>query len=154
MTGWRRQFNEYFRHWVHSWEEITQAAGTQYTSLTTPEAKLHVVPSDTQSKEEENNKKQELWNWNKNVKVTRQEECHLVPEIHPNINKTVSPMEIFFLVTGHKELLELRVEQANIYVHQNGRSFTVTKEEQKAFLGIKFVMAVNKLPTITILESR
>ena len=129
MTGWRRQFNEYFQHWVHSWEEITQAAGTQQTSLTTPEVNLHVVPSDNQSKEKENNKKQELWNWNKNVKVTRQEECHLFPEIHPNISKTVSPMEIFSLVTGLKELLELRVEQANVYAHQNVRSFTVTKEE-------------------------
>ena len=31
-------------------EEITQAASTQDTSLTTPEANLHVVPSDNQSK--------------------------------------------------------------------------------------------------------
>ena len=31
-------------------EEITQAASTQDTSLTTPEANLRVVPSDNQSK--------------------------------------------------------------------------------------------------------
>ena len=61
-------------------EEITQAAGTQYTSLTTPEANLHVIPSDNQSKERQNNNKQELWKWNKEVKVTKQKECHLVPE--------------------------------------------------------------------------
>ena len=42
-------------------EEITQAASTQDTSLTTPEANLHVVPSDNQSKKKENNKNQELW---------------------------------------------------------------------------------------------
>ena len=65
-------------------EEITEAAGTQYTSLTTTEANLHLVPSDSESKDKENNKKQELWKWNKKVKVTRQEECHLVPEIDPN----------------------------------------------------------------------
>ena len=129
-------------------EEITEPAGTQYSSLTTPEANLHLVPSDSESKEKENNKKKELWTWTKKVKVTRQEECHLVPEIHPNINETVSPMEIFPLVTSLKELLELRVEEANLYTHQNGRSFTVTKEELKAFLGIKLVMAVNKLPAI------
>ena len=40
------------------------------------------------------------------------------------------------------------VEQSNLYAHQNGRNFTVTKEELKAFLGINFVMAINKLPTI------
>ena len=62
-------------------EEITQAASTQDTSLTTPEANLHVVPSDNQSKKKEKNKKEELWKWTKKVKVTKQEECHLVPEI-------------------------------------------------------------------------
>ena len=34
-------------------EEITQAASTQGTSLTTPEATLHVVPSDNQPKKKE-----------------------------------------------------------------------------------------------------
>ena len=42
-------------------EEITQATSTQVTSLTTPEANLHVVPSDNQSKKKEKNKKEELW---------------------------------------------------------------------------------------------
>ena len=42
-------------------EEITKAASTQDTSLTTPEANLHVVPSDNQSKKKEKNKKGELW---------------------------------------------------------------------------------------------
>ena len=36
----------------------------------------------------------------------------------------------------------------NLYAHQNGRNFTVTKDELKAFLGINFVMARNKLPRI------
>ena len=51
-------------------------------------------------------------------------------------------------MTSLGELLRLIVEQSNLYVHQNGRKFTVTKEELKAFLGINFVMAINKLPTI------
>ena len=51
-------------------------------------------------------------------------------------------------MTGIEELLELIVEQSNLYAHQNGRKFTVTKEELKAFLGINFVMTINKLPTI------
>ena len=129
-------------------EEITQAASTQDTSLTTPEANLHVVPSDNQSKKKEKNKKEELWKWTKKVKVTKQEECHLVPEIQPNLNETVSPIEIFSLVTGLEELLELMVEQSNLYIHQNGRNFTVTKAELKAFLGINIVMTINKLAKI------
>ena len=51
-------------------------------------------------------------------------------------------------MTGLEKLLELIAEQSNLYAHQNGRNFTVTKEELKAFLGINFVMAINKLPTI------
>ena len=71
-----------------------------------------------------------------------------MPEIQPNLNETVSPTEIFSLVTGLEELLELIVEQSNLYAHQNGRNFTVTKKELKAFLGINLVMAINKLSTI------
>ena len=75
-------------------EEIAQAASTQDTSMTTPVANLHVVPSDNQSNKKENNKKEELRKWTKNVKVTKQEDCHLVPKIQPNLNETVSPIEI------------------------------------------------------------
>ena len=69
------------------------------------------------------------------------------PEIQPNLNEIVSPMEIFSLVIGLKELLGLIVEQSNLYAHQNGRN-TFTKEELKVFFGINCVMAINKLPTI------
>ena len=129
-------------------EEITQAASTQNTSLTTAEANLHVVPSDNQSKKKEKNKKEESWKWTKNVKVTRQEESHIVPEVQPNLNELVSLIETFSFVTGLEELPELIVEQSNLYTYQNRRNFTVTKEELKAFPGINFVMTINMLSTI------
>ena len=66
-----------------------------------------------------------------------------MPEIQPNLNETVSPIEIFSLVTGLEELLELIVKQSNLYAHQNGRNFIVTKEEMKAFFGINVVMAIS-----------
>ena len=66
-----------------------------------------------QFKNEENNKRHELWKWTKKVKVTKQEECQVVSEIQPNLNETVSPIEIFSLVTGLRELLELIVKQTN-----------------------------------------
>ena len=56
---------------------------------------------------------------------------------------------MFYLVTGLKELLELTVEQSNPYAHQNGSNFTVTKEEQKAFLRLNFVMTINNLRKIS-----
>ena len=117
--------------------------------MTTPEANLHVVPSDNQSKKREKNKNEELWKWTKKVKVTKQEERHLMPEIQPNLNETPSPTEILSLMTELEKLLELIVEQSNLYAHQNGRNFTVTKKELKVFLGTNLVMAINKLSTIT-----
>ena len=53
-------------------EEITPAASTQDTSLTTTEANLHVVPSNNQSKVKEKDKKEVIWKWTKKVKVTKQ----------------------------------------------------------------------------------
>ena len=44
------------------------------------------------------------------------------------------PNEIFSLVTSLEELLELIVEQLNLYAHQNGRNFTVSKKNCKYFL--------------------
>ena len=129
-------------------KEITQAASTQDNSMTIPEDNLHVVPSENQLKKKEKNKKEELLKWTKKVKVTKQEVCHLVPETQPNLNETVSPIEIFPLVTDLRELLELIVEQSNLYAHQIRRIFRVTKEELKAFLGINFVMAIKMLSTI------
>ena len=71
-------------------EEIAQAATTQGTSLTTPEANLPIMSSDNHSKKKEKNKKEELWKWTKKVKVTKQEVCHLMLEIQPNLNEKVS----------------------------------------------------------------
>ena len=45
------------------------------------------------------------------VKVRKQEECYLVPEIQPNLNEAVSPIVIFSLVTSLEVPLELIVEQ-------------------------------------------
>ena len=73
-----------------------------------------------------------------------------MPEIQPNVNETVSSIEIFSLVIGLKELLELIVKPSNLYLHRNGRNFTFAKEELKLFLRTNFAMAINKLPTVAI----
>ena len=73
-----------------------------------------------------------------------------MPEIQPNVNETVSSIEIFSLVIGLKELLELIVKQSNLYLRRNGRNFTFAKKELKLFLRTNFAMAINKLPTVAI----
>ena len=51
-------------------------------------------------------------------------------------------IEIFSLVTDIEEMLELIVEESNLYAHQNGGNFTVNKEKLTTFLGIK-LRAIN-----------
>ena len=137
-------------------EKITQTTSTEDTSLTTPEANnLFVVPSDNQSKKKEKNKKRRI------MEVDQKSKSYQARRVSPRARNTTQsewndfPIEIFSLVTGLEALLELTVEQSNLYAHQNGRNFIVTKEELKAFLGITFFMAINKFShDCWILESR
>ena len=108
---------------------------------------LDVVSSDNHSKKKEKKKNEELWKGTKKVKVTKQQELDLALEIQPNLNETVLPIEMFYLMTDLEELLELIVEQSYLYAHQNVRNFTVTNKELNTFLGINFVMTMNKLST-------
>ena len=105
--------------------EITQAASTPDTSVTTPETNHYVVPSENQSKNKGKNKKEEFWKWSKKLKVAKQEECHLMPEIQPNLNETVFPIEIFSLLTGLEELPELIV---------NNQTFMLIRVEETSQL--------------------
>ena len=63
-------------------EKITQAASTQDTSLTTPEANLHVVPNNNQPKKKEKNKKEELWKW------TKQSKSYQAGIVSPSVRNT------------------------------------------------------------------
>ena len=45
-------------------------------------------------------------------------------------------MEIFELVTGLEQLIDLNIVQTNLYVQQKGRNFIVNNNELKAFWGI------------------
>ena len=58
----------------------------------------------------------------------------------------MSPIEIFQLVTGLEKLIDLIVVQTN--AQQKVRNLTVDNNELKAFLGINYIMAINKLPAI------
>ena len=74
-------------------EETTQAASTQDTSLTTTEANLHVEPNDNQSKKKKRTTtttttKKNYLSGPKKLKVTKQEGCHLVPEMEGKENRT------------------------------------------------------------------
>ena len=124
------------------------ANNTLDTSLTNPEANIHGVRDIEESKKPDKKKKKEPWKWTEKAKANKQELCALVPEIQAELNEIASPMEIFELVTGLEELIDLIVVQTNVCAQQKGRNFTFDNNELKAFLGIKYIMAINKLPAI------
>ena len=129
-------------------EFILSANNTLDNSLTTLEANIQVVRDNEESKKPDKKKKDEPWKWIKKAKTNKQEPIALTPEIQAELNEIVSPMEIFELVTGLEELIDLLVVQTNLYAQQKWRNFTVDNNELKAFLEINYIMAINKLPTI------
>ena len=55
-----------------------------------------------------------------------------------------TPFDMFQRVTGMNELLEIIVKETNRYATQEGPNFETMEDEMKAFLGINFVMGINK----------
>ena len=73
-------------------------------------------------------------------------ECTLEAEVLVDLDHGSTPCDIFETVTGMNELLEIIVTETNRYTTQKGHNFETTKDEMKAFLGINFIMGINKLP--------
>ena len=87
-------------------------------------------------------------NWRKKASPHPKEQCNLSAEVIHPFPENHTPFDVFSDVTNLEKLLELLVNQSNLYAQQNGREFKTNFEEMKAFLGINYVMSINKLPTI------
>ena len=59
-----------------------------------------------------------------------------------------TPVDIFPAVTDIESLINLIAVEGNLYAQQKGREFQTNEQEMRAFLGINYVMSINKLPTI------
>ena len=51
-------------------------------------------------------------------------------------------------VTNLDGFANLLVGKSNLHAQQNGREFYTNKREMRGFLGISYIMSINKLPTI------
>ena len=76
----------------------------------------------------------------------RKKECALEAEVLVDLDYGSTPFDIFRKVTGMNELLEIIVTETNRYATQNCRHFEKAEDEMKVFLGINFIMGINKLP--------
>ena len=75
-------------------------------------------------------------------------ECSLEGEVLVDLDYGSTPFDIFQTVTGMNELLEIIVTETNRYATQKVCNFETTEGEMKAFLGINFIMGINKLPSL------
>ena len=84
-------------------------------------------------------------------------ECTLAAEVLIDLDHGSTPFDIFQTVTGINELLEIIITETNRYAAQKGHNSETTEDEMKAFptedemkafLGINFIMGINKLQSL------
>ena len=92
---------------------------------------------------------EEIISWKSNGRPLRREPCILHPEVKHEFPENHTPFIIFEKFVNLDILVELLVNETNIYAQQYGCNFYTTSDEMKAFLGINFVMAIIKLPSIS-----
>ena len=90
----------------------------------------------------------EEWKWEDKEKPMTKKECTLQAEVLLDLDRGSTQFDIFQTVIGMNELLEIIVTEMNRYATQKGCNFETTEDEMKAFLGINFMMGINKLPSL------
>ena len=76
------------------------------------------------------------------------EQCHLSGNVSAHLAEHSTPFSVFENALDFAQLVEIIVKETNKYAQQNGRNFSRNSDEIRAFLGINFVMGINKLPSI------
>ena len=56
-----------------------------------------------------------------------------------------TPFDIFPAVTDIENLIKLTVVECYLYAQQKGREFQTNEQKMRVFLGINYVMSINKL---------
>ena len=75
-------------------------------------------------------------------------ECTLEVEVLVDLDDGSTHFDIFQMVTGMNEILEIIVTETNRYATQKGCNFKTTEDKMKVFLRINFIMGINKLPSL------
>ena len=90
----------------------------------------------------------EEWKQEDKEKPMTKKECALQAEVLVDLDYGSTPFDIFEMVTEMNELLEITVTERNRYSTQKGRYFETMEDEMKAFLGINFILGINKLQSL------
>ena len=102
------------------------------------------VQNKCPSEEKENTVKEIHWTKSTNC-IKSQNDCKLNSEVLIETDPLDNPLMSLIKVDDFLQHLKLESER---YASRNGRTFVVSPNELRAFIGINFVMGHHKLPTI------
>ena len=87
--------------------------------------------------------------WTKSTKyIPAQEECKRDGEVLIDIPPLDNPLKVFEKLLNFDKFLQYLKLESDRYATQNGRTFKVSLDELRAFIGINFVMGYHKLATL------
>ena len=113
----------------------------------TNQKKGSVLQDEDKTKKTKANTTKE-WKWEDKEKPMTKKKCTLQAEVLVDLDQGSTPFDIFRTVTGTNELLEIIVTETNRQATQKGHNFETTEDEMKTFLGMNFIMGINKLPSL------
>ena len=87
------------------------------------------------------------WKWDDKEKPMTKKKCTLEAEELINLDHGSTPFDIFQMVTGMNEPIEIFVTKTNRYDTQKGHNCGTTEDDMKPFLVVNVIMYINKLPS-------
>ena len=129
------------------WKKVLAKLKKKYKEKANKKAKEKKTAKEMQRKKQDKKQRKRnvtWWNWIWLGKKLKADIIHQFP-------KQYIPFNVFSAVTNLDGLAKLLFAESNLYAQQNGREFRTNKQEMIAFLGINYIIFINKLPTIKIL---
>ena len=116
-------------------------------SLLIPEAIVHVI--EPIAKKTTKKRKLDEMKWTNSRVSAEKKTCILeAPDVTLELPEYHTPYIVYENLIGLDELLDIVVEQSVLYASQNGRVFATNYDEMRAFLGMNYLMGINKLPSL------
>ena len=75
-------------------------------------------------------------------------DCTVQAHVYHEFGENCTPVDVFMKVLNAQEIIDHIVSETNIHAAQKGSNFLTNHDELKAFLGMNYLMGINKLPSV------
>ena len=132
-------------------EEIEITNNLNKLSTLALEANIHVVDQgNTYTNELETNKKRKNNRRKYPIYMEMQRSSTFSRELSSLRQRIASVFDIYRQVTNLDVLVEILVQQSNLYSPPDWRKFLTNAEEMKIDIGVNYIMTVSQLPKILV----